>query len=185
MPIIRPALAIAAALAIGGCSTYGSHGYGGVSVGHRSHYSSYYGWYDDYYYPGVGYYIYDRKGHRHRWSDRHRRYWEGRRHSKRAHANWSGYRYHRRDLRDQRREARARHERREWRAERREDRREWRRDRREDRRELRRERRDDDRGRYAGRRDRDRDGDRRGWSRGRGGDDRQGRRDRRDRRPNE
>jgi len=55
------------------------YGYGG------SWYNNYgpYGWYDGFYYPGYSVYIFDRQGHRHRWSDNHRRHWEGRRHARR------------------------------------------------------------------------------------------------------
>ncbi|MBC2779184.1 hypothetical protein [Parasphingopyxis marina] len=55
------------------------YGYG------RSWYNNYgpYGWYDGFYYPGYSVYIFDRQGHRHRWSDNHRRHWEGRRHARR------------------------------------------------------------------------------------------------------
>ncbi len=140
MPIFRPVLAIAAALAVGACSSYDSRGYGysGVRVGYSDYSYPYYGWYEDYYYPGTGYYVYDRRGERHRWSDRHRHYWEGRRHGRSYRENWSGYQHrdkwreNRRELRKDRREAR-----REWRQERREDRREWRQERREDRRDWR------------------------------------------------
>ena len=52
---------------------------------------SYYGWYDDYYYPGTGYFIYDRGGNRHRWNDHHRRHWEGRREGRDGHEHWAGY----------------------------------------------------------------------------------------------
>lgn len=103
-------LALASALALGGCYDDG-YGYSGVSVGYGSGgyygyddpwyrgYGPNYGWYDGFYYPGHGYWLYDRNGHRHRWSDRHRRYWEGRRHEwrdrdrdrDRDHAgNWRG-----------------------------------------------------------------------------------------------
>jgi len=37
-----------------------------------------YGWYDGYYYPGSGYYVYDQHRNAHRWSDAQRRYWEWR-----------------------------------------------------------------------------------------------------------
>ena len=94
------ALALAASAGLSACATYDDYGYGygGVSVGYQSggycnpyyddcygsgygrgYASSYYGWYGDYYYPGTGFYIYDRGGRRHRWNDDHRRYWEGRR----------------------------------------------------------------------------------------------------------
>jgi hypothetical protein len=93
---IIPALfAASAALALAGCVTDG-YGYGGVDVGYGGGYgysgSPYYGWYDDYYYPGTGYYVYDRGGARHRWSDGHRAYWEGRRGNNRPRDNWSGFR---------------------------------------------------------------------------------------------
>ncbi|MET0270415.1 MAG: peptidase, partial [Sphingomonas sp.] len=87
------ALALASALALGGCYDDG-YGYGGVSTGYGYGSGLYggpyaggygnaigpgYGWYDGFYYPGNGYYIYDRGGSRHRWNDNQRRYWEGRR----------------------------------------------------------------------------------------------------------
>lgn len=37
-----------------------------------------YGWYDGYYYPGSGYYVYDQHRNARRWSDTQRRYWEWR-----------------------------------------------------------------------------------------------------------
>lgn len=80
-----------AALALGGCSNYGGRGYSRVSLGYGYPHRSYYGWYDDYYYPGAGYYLYDRYGTRHRWNDGQRRYWEGRRDGHRHRENWSGY----------------------------------------------------------------------------------------------
>ena len=55
---------------------YGA-GYPGYGYGYGS--SPYFGWYDGLYYPGTGYYVYDGNRNRYRWSDRHRRYWEGRR----------------------------------------------------------------------------------------------------------
>jgi hypothetical protein len=136
--ILRPALIAIAALGLAGCSSYYDDGYGysGLSVGYGNYHRPYYGWYDGYYYPGTGYYIYDRWGSRYRWGDRYRNYWESRRPSYRYRDNWSGYR---REWRDDRRE--WRHDRRD---DRRDDRREWRRERREDRRDWRRERRDRD-----------------------------------------
>lgn len=105
VPRLRNMILIAAAgLGLTACGYNDGYGYGGLSVGYggggyyRPYYGSYYGWYDDYYYPGIGFYIYDRRGYRHRWSDRHRRYWEGRRGSYSHHRpNWGGYRYQRRD----------------------------------------------------------------------------------------
>ena len=97
--IFYPALALAAVAGLAACSSsdYGRHGYGysrvGVGVGYAS---PYYGWYDGFYYPGTGYYVYDRQGSRHRWRDSDRRHWEGRRHDGHGRDNWSGY-HHRRD----------------------------------------------------------------------------------------
>jgi hypothetical protein len=99
--LARPALLLAATAALGACSTYGGYGGSSVSVGYSSggyypyRYSpySYYGWYDGFYYPGAGYYIYDSYGRRHRWNDSHRHYWEGRRDGRRDRSeNWDGYR---------------------------------------------------------------------------------------------
>jgi hypothetical protein len=96
------ALGLTSALLLGGCAYDDGYGYGGVNVG-TGYYGggSYYddgygygngwgggygyqpsnfgGWYSDYYYPGSGYYVYDRGGKRYRWNDGQRRYWEGRR----------------------------------------------------------------------------------------------------------
>jgi hypothetical protein len=79
---------LASVLLLGGCA-YDDYGYGGVNVGYGTgYYDDYpygpygyapYGWYDGYYYPGNGYWLYDRRGTRHRWSDRQRQYWEHRR----------------------------------------------------------------------------------------------------------
>lgn len=85
------AAALFASMTIAGCTMDDGYGYGGVEVGYGAPYYGYgyapYGWYDGYYYPGNGYWLYDRGGHRHRWSDRHRRYWEGRRDHSR---DWRG-----------------------------------------------------------------------------------------------
>lgn len=78
-----------AGVSLSACA-YDDYGYGGVSVGYGGggYYDDYYpgyggypgyGWYDGFYYPGNGYYVYDRGGRRHRWNDGQRRYWEGRR----------------------------------------------------------------------------------------------------------
>jgi hypothetical protein len=98
--ILVPALALAAAAGLTACSSsdYGRHGYGysRVAVGVGSA-SPYYGWYDGFYYPGTGYYVYDRHGARHRWRDRDRRHWEGRHHDGHRRDNWSGYHRDRHD----------------------------------------------------------------------------------------
>jgi|GEM_PF-881643 len=78
---------LGATVALTGCA-YDDYGYGGMSVGYG--YPGYYdawgpydyapfGWYDGYYYPGSGYWMYNREGRRFRWSDRQRDYWEHRR----------------------------------------------------------------------------------------------------------
>ena len=95
--ILRPAIiatmTLGAALGLAGCSSYDDgYGYSRVSLAYGNAYPSYYGWYDNYYYPGTGYYIYDRSGSRYRWNDRYRTYWEARRPSGRYRDNWSGYR---------------------------------------------------------------------------------------------
>lgn len=114
MPVPRiRILAIAALIpaTLAACA-YDDRGYGygrvdaGYGYGNAYRYSPYYGWYDRYYYPGRGYYVYDRYGDRHRWNERQRRYWEDRRREWRQHnrgdyrENWSGYR--RDDRRDRR-----------------------------------------------------------------------------------
>ena len=147
--LLRGAMVAVAAIGLAGCTAYDGYGYSGLSIGygnyggyHRPYYRPYYGWYDGYYYPGTGYYIYDRYGSRYRWSDRYRSYWEARRPTYRYRDNWSGYHAERRD--DDRREYRQERwdDHRAYRAERREDRRDYRRDRRQDRRDRPRSRRD-------------------------------------------
>jgi hypothetical protein len=104
-PLRTAALAVAAAVGLSACTT--GYGYNGVSVGVSSGYydpyysgygyggygygyprygygygygiNPYWGWYDGFYYPGTGFYIYDRYRRKHRWSDHHRRYWTDRR----------------------------------------------------------------------------------------------------------
>lgn len=104
----RLAAALAAAglsIGLGGCM--GDYGYGGVGYasdyydgygggygygpslaygGYGGGYGGYGGWYNDFYYPGAGIYVFDRSGRRSRWNDGQRRYWEGRR------GNWQGQR---------------------------------------------------------------------------------------------
>jgi hypothetical protein len=104
MSLIRPRtamLVLAAGLGLSACAYDGGYGYGGLSVGYGGGYCDPYyydcysgyggyggyggysdpwwGWYGDYYYPGIGIYVFDRSGRRHRWNDNDRRYWEGRR----------------------------------------------------------------------------------------------------------
>ena len=66
------------------------------------------GYYDNFYYPGYGIYIFDRGGQRYRWQDRHRRYWTQQRYrwhaERRGHGHrGDAYRGEHRDHRDGRR----------------------------------------------------------------------------------
>jgi hypothetical protein len=82
------------------CDPYYSdcyYGRGGYGAGYA--YDPWWGWYGDYYYPGIGIYVFDRNGRRYRWNDDHRRYWEGRRQrwggrdwNDRRWERWDGYR---------------------------------------------------------------------------------------------
>lgn len=107
-PIRAAVLAAAATAALAGCSSHGGYGYGS-SPYPSSYYggSAYFGWYDGYYYPGTGYYVYDRRGYRHSWNAKQRRHWEARGEYRRGgRENWSGYNRDRRrdhDRRDRRR----------------------------------------------------------------------------------
>lgn len=80
-------------LGMAGCTD--GYGYGGASLGYGSGYyadpyygggyggvgyaPSYFGWYNDFYYPGTGVYVYDRYRRPFRWNDSQRQYWQGRR----------------------------------------------------------------------------------------------------------
>lgn len=85
-----------------GSPYYSSYGYGSpyYGAGYGSPYGygygygyqpTYYGWHNDYYYPGTGYYVYGRDGKRWKWSETQRRYWEARRVANPT-DNWDGYR---------------------------------------------------------------------------------------------
>src|SRR5688572_10065308 len=121
VPRFRSALVLlAATVGLGACSYndgYG-YGYGRVSLGYssggycdpyyydcygsrygRRGYDPWYGWYGDYFYPGIGIYIYDRWGGRRHWDDHHRRFWHDRRRhwgnrdwNDRRWENWQGFR---------------------------------------------------------------------------------------------
>lgn len=88
------ATVLAGLLTLGGCSAYDDgYGYGGVSLGYGSGYHDpwyydRYGWYDGFYYPGSGYYVYDRYGKRHRWNNHHRHYWQSRQHDRDGRREW-------------------------------------------------------------------------------------------------
>lgn len=60
----------------GSYGTYGGYGYGSPYYG--GYYGSPFGWYNNYYYPGTGYYVYDTYRRPHLWSDAQRRYWSQR-----------------------------------------------------------------------------------------------------------
>jgi hypothetical protein len=117
-------IVLAAGLGVSACGYGSGYGYGyGVGYNSRCHpywddcyygggrggayaYDPWYGWYGDYYYPGIGFYVFDRSGRRYRWSDDHRRYWEGRRQrwgdrdwNDRRWERWQGYRGDTRDWR--------------------------------------------------------------------------------------
>ena len=62
-----------------GYGAYGGYGYPGYGGGYGGYgYEPYWGWYDGFYYPGTGYYVYDRYRNPYPW-DRYRDYWEPRR----------------------------------------------------------------------------------------------------------
>jgi len=176
LPRIRTVgLAVAAALGLAACTD--GYGYSGVSLGYGSagyygdpYYgggygpASYYGWHNNYYYPGTGYYVYDVNRRPVRWTSAQQRYWQGRRAAYRGQysgrPNWGGWerREIRRDARGDRRVVRRdiRQDRREVRRDVRQDRRAVRQDRREVRREVRQDRRE-----YRGNRGDGRRGERR------------------------
>jgi len=54
---------------------YPGYGYGAGYPGYALSYAPYWGWYDNFYYPGTGYYVYDAYHQPHRWTDAQRRYW--------------------------------------------------------------------------------------------------------------
>src|SRR5690606_10711590 len=72
-------LLCAAAFVLSACPD--GYGYSGASIGYGSGYYAgnygdpYWGWSGDYYYPGTGYYVYDRNRRAVRWNDNQRRYW--------------------------------------------------------------------------------------------------------------
>lgn len=101
-------------IGIGYGSPYGGYGYGGYGYPYGGYYGGGYGypyggygygsydpfgWYGNYYYPGVGTYVYDRYRTRHVWSNDQQRYWSQRRQQWQnrsgttagTHENWSGW----------------------------------------------------------------------------------------------
>ena len=112
-----PALLVASSLAVAGCAYGDGYGYGGISAGYGGYcdpywddcyggggggyYDPWYGWYDDYYYPGWGVFVYDQWRRPHRWNDHHRSFWEQRR-SRWGNRNWNDRRWQRWDGWDRR-----------------------------------------------------------------------------------
>jgi hypothetical protein len=110
-------LLAAGALSLGGCAGYygyggdyyGGYGYAGPSVGlgYSSGYGPYYGgygygypyfgWYDNFYYPGAGVYVYDNYRRPHVMTTTQRAYWNERSRTPRTGSttrtreNWSGF----------------------------------------------------------------------------------------------
>jgi len=102
-PLRTAALTLGAAIGLSACTTglgYGPYGGSGVSVGINSGYydpyydgygygygysragygyTPYWGWYDGFYYPGTGYYVYDRYRRPRHWTEAERRYWNEKR----------------------------------------------------------------------------------------------------------
>ena len=83
---------VTAGLLLGVAACSDGYGYRGVDAGY-AYGAGYYGWYGDYYYPGSGYYVYDRYRRPLRWSDDQRRYWLSRRYPGRGvyRDNWGGF----------------------------------------------------------------------------------------------
>lgn len=126
MRIPLAGIAVAAGLSLSACAT--DYGYSGVSLGVGSGYygsnygydygypgygygyQPYWGWNDSFYYPGSGYYVYDRYRRPFRWTDAQRRYWLERRQQAVqtsrdrviVRENWSGFRRDRAGVRTQR-----------------------------------------------------------------------------------
>ncbi len=80
---------------------YGGSGYGSCGYGYSP-----FGWYDGFYYPGSGFYVYDQYRRRHVWSDAQKRYWSERVERARrtdgaaaqpTREDWSGFRRQRTD----------------------------------------------------------------------------------------
>ena len=81
------AFILVSGLSLSACATYGDYGYGYGRHGYGGYGSSisigigagdYYGWNRGYYYPGTGYYVYDRYRRPYRWDGYQQRYWTNR-----------------------------------------------------------------------------------------------------------
>jgi hypothetical protein len=100
MTIMRTSLILLsgmAAISLGACATDGAYAGGGVGLGYDSGYAApyydtaatcwndgfynysylgpYCGWYDGYFYPGSGNYVYDRDHHAHMWTGSQQQHW--------------------------------------------------------------------------------------------------------------
>jgi hypothetical protein len=84
-------------LSIGYSSPYYGSGYGNPYYGAGYGYGSPYGWYDNFYYPGSGYYVYDTYRRPRVWTNSQQRYWTARRAqtvrttTTTVNPNWSGF----------------------------------------------------------------------------------------------
>lgn len=106
-------LSLIGGLAFGTAACTDGFGYGGASLGYGSAYyadpyfagggwggglapgfGGPFGWYNDFYYPGTGVFVYDRYRRPFRWNDAQRRYWQGRPgwNAPGARANWNAFR---------------------------------------------------------------------------------------------
>jgi hypothetical protein len=91
----RAALIAGAVTTLGACADGYGYGYGGTSIGAGyaggysgplgyggDYYGGFghpgYGYYNDYYYPGAGIYVFDRGGQRRQWNDDERGHWQHR-----------------------------------------------------------------------------------------------------------
>ena len=108
------------ALGLGTAACTDGYGYSGVSMGYGTAYADPYwggpggygyapaafGWYEDFYYPGTGVYVYDRYRRPFRWNAGQQRYWQGRPGwgGSAARANWRDFR---RDYRAERHDLRG------------------------------------------------------------------------------
>ena len=71
---------------------YGAYGgYGAYPAYYGGFGAPYFGWYDDFYYPGTGVFVYDSYRRPHRWSSSQRAYWSSRQGTGSHSANWSGF----------------------------------------------------------------------------------------------
>lgn len=123
-------------LALGTAACTDGYGYSGLGVGYGAAYggdpyydgygggwgggglaNAYYGWNNNFYYPGTGVYVYDQYRRPHRWNGAQQRYWQGRRNGwgdRDVRANWGDFRRdvsrelrdYRGDVRDARRDFR-------------------------------------------------------------------------------